>query len=55
MEFLQWPNGKESACNVRTARNMDSIPDHMMKDMATHSSVLAWKIHGQRSLVRYSP
>ena len=23
--------------------------------MATHSSSLAWKIHGQRSLVGYSP
>ena len=23
--------------------------------MATHSSILAWKIHGQRSLVGYSP
>ena len=23
--------------------------------MATHSSTLAWKIHGQRSLVGYSP
>ena len=25
------------------------------KGMATHSSILAWKIHGQRSLVGYSP
>ena len=23
--------------------------------MATHSSILAWKFHGQRSLVAYSP
>ena len=23
--------------------------------MTTHSSILAWKIHGQRSLIRYSP
>ena len=23
--------------------------------MATHSSILAWKIHGQRSLADYSP
>ena len=23
--------------------------------MATHSSVLAWKFHGQRNLVSYSP
>ena len=25
------------------------------KEMATHSSVFAWRIHGQRSLVGYSP
>ena len=25
------------------------------KEMATHSSILAWRIHGQRSLVGYSP
>ena len=25
------------------------------KEMAPHSSILAWEIHGQRSLVGYSP
>ena len=25
------------------------------EEMATHSSILAWKSHGQRSLVGYSP
>ena len=25
------------------------------KEMAAHSSILAWEIHGQRSLVGYSP
>ena len=25
------------------------------EEMATHSSILAWKIHGQRNLVGYSP
>ena len=29
--------------------------DHLEKEMATHSSILAWKFHGQRSLVGYSP
>ena len=29
--------------------------DPMEREMATHSSVLAWRIHGQRSLVSYSP
>ena len=29
--------------------------DSLEKEMATHSSTLAWKSHGQRSLVDYSP
>ena len=29
--------------------------DPMEKEMATHSSILAWKSHGQRSLVGYTP
>ena len=29
--------------------------DPLEKEMATHSSVLAWKIHGLRSLAGYSP
>ena len=29
--------------------------DTLGKGMATHSSILAWRIHGQRSLMGYSP
>ena len=29
--------------------------DLLVKEMATHSSILAWKIHGWRNLVGYSP
>ena len=29
--------------------------DSLKEEMATHSSILAWKNHGQRSLVGYSP
>ena len=29
--------------------------DLLEREMATHSSILAWKTHGQRSLVGYSP
>ena len=32
-----------------------SQEDPLGKEMATHSSVLAWRIHGQTSLVGYSP
>ena len=29
--------------------------DPLEKEMASHSSTLAWKFHGQRSIVDYSP
>ena len=29
--------------------------DSLEKEMATHSSILAWRIHEQGSLVGYSP
>ena len=29
--------------------------DPLEKGMAMHSSILAWRIHGQRSLVGYGP
>ena len=29
--------------------------DPLEKEMATHSSILAWEIHGRKSLVAYSP
>ena len=32
-----------------------SWEDPLEEEMTTHSSILAWKFHGQRSLVGYSP
>ena len=29
--------------------------DPLEKEMATHSGILAWETHGQRSLARYKP
>ena len=29
--------------------------DFLEEDLATHSSILAWRIYGQRSLAGYSP
>ena len=29
--------------------------DPLKKEMATHSSILAWKFHGQKSLAGYTP
>ena len=34
----RWLNGKESTCQSL------SQEDHLEKDMATHSSILAWRI-----------
>ena len=31
------------------------LEDPLEQEMATHSSILAWKIHGQRTLVGYHP
>ena len=33
---------------------MLGLEDPLEKGMATHSSILTWEIHGQRSLVGYS-
>ena len=48
-------DSKESACS---AGDLDSIlgwEDLLEESMATHSSILAWRIRGRRSLVGYSP
>ena len=37
--------------------DLGSIPgfeDFLEKEIATHSSIITWRIHGQRSLVGYS-
>ena len=52
----KWLSDKESAC---PAGNANSIPGSgrfpWRKKMATHSSILAWESHGQRSPVGCSP
>ena len=47
--------GKESACNVGDLGSNPGLEDPLEKGMATHSSILAGKFHGQRSLMGYSP
>ena len=45
----RWLSGKEFACSAGNARDASSIPgleDLLEKEMATHSSVLAWRIPG---------
>ena len=50
----QWLIGKEAACNARDIGSIPGSGDPLEKEMATYSSILAWKSHGQRSLVGYS-
>ena len=42
--FPQGSAGKESACNAGDLGTIPSREDSLEKGMATHSSVLAWRI-----------
>ena len=46
----RWLSGKESTANAGDADSVPCWEDPLEKEMATHSSILAWIIHGQRSL-----
>ena len=47
-------DGKESATMQETQAQSLGGKNPLEKEMATHSSILAWKSHGQRSLMGYS-
>ena len=47
-------DGKESACKAGDQVQSLGGEYPLEKGMAAHSSILAWRIHGQRSLVGYS-
>ena len=59
--MVGFPGGtvvKESPANAADARNVGSISglgNCLLEEIATHSSVLPGKFHGQRSLAGYSP
>ena len=49
---------KNPPANAGHMRDVGSIlgrEDPLEENMATHSSMLAWNSHGQRSLAGYSP
>ena len=53
---------KNPPANAGDARDVGSIPrsgrgqeEALEEEMATHSSILAWESHGQRSMAGYSP
>ena len=46
---------KNPPANVGDVGSILGQEDPLEKEMATHSSILAWEIHGQGSLAGYSP
>ena len=49
---------KNPHANAGNIRDTNSIPESegsLEEGMETYPSILAWRIHGQRSLVGYSP
>ena len=44
MEFPGGSEGKESACNARDQSSITGYEDPLEKGMATHSSILVWRI-----------
>ena len=49
--FIQFCNFRPLTCNVEHQQQ----PKPLEKEIATQSSILAWRIHGQTSLGGYSP
>ena len=52
--FSDGSDSKESACNMEDLGSIPGFEDFLEKEIATHSSIITWRIHGQRSLVGYS-
>ena len=51
-----WLNDKNPPANIGDVGLIPGLGRYPLeKEMAIHSSILAWEIHGQRSLVGYSP
>ena len=63
--FYHHSYGLEDSVITQTAKNLPTmremwvqslgLEDHLQKGMVTHSSVLPWKSHGQKSQAGYSP
>ena len=55
MCFTSSSDGKASVCNAGDLSSIPGLGDPLEKETASHSSFLAWRIHGQWILVGYSP
>ena len=56
--LLQWVSGNESASNAGVPGDTASIlglEDILEESMATHSSILDWESHGQKSMAVQGP
>ena len=51
---MDFPGGSDGKVSAYSAGDL-GWEDPREKEMATHSSTLAWKIQGRRSMVAYSP
>jgi len=49
--FLGGSNGEKFACNAGDPAQSLGWEDPLENRRATHSNILAWEFHGQRSLV----
>ena len=55
-QLLRCLSSKEPACQRRRHRSDPWVgEDPLEEEMATCSSILGWKTHGERRLVGYSP
>ena len=54
-QVAQWQRIHLPVQEVQETRVQSLGWEDPLEEMATHSSILAWSIHGQRSLVGYSP
>ena len=52
---LAFPGSKESSCNAGDAGLIPGLGRSPEKEMATHSSILAWEIPWTEELAGYSP
>ena len=50
-----WLRGKESTCSAGDASLIPDQEDPLEKEMATHSSILAWEIPWTEDLAGHSP
>ena len=48
-------HSKETACNAGDPGSIPGSGRSPGEENGTHSSILAWESHGQRSLLGYSP